>query len=145
MKVSKLPITKLQKKSPQLWWLFHLWCFTQFGVLFSPIALKVVGPLLLSTGSSQTSISTLLVQGATSFSSLSSTLNSAMDSAERLIEDLESYIHNHLRNGVSTNSTRDGNVTATDSTPAAFTSHFSRNVDTTADIGLEIQTTDSNI
>ena len=97
------------------------------------------------TGSSQTPISTLLVQGAASFSSLSSALNSAMDSAERLVEDLESYIHNHPTNGVNTNSTHDGNVAATDSTPAASTSHFSRNVDTTADIGLEIQTTDSNI
>ena len=44
-------ITK--KKSPQLWWLFYLWCFTQFGVLLSPIALKVVDPLLLDSNSSR--------------------------------------------------------------------------------------------
>ena len=42
-----------KKKSPQLWWLFSLWCFTQFGVLLSPIALKVVGPLLLDSNSSK--------------------------------------------------------------------------------------------
>lgn len=40
-------------------------------------------------------VSRLLLQGAASFSSLSSALNSAMDSAERLVEDLETYIHNH--------------------------------------------------
>ena len=51
MKVSKLPITKLQK-SPQFFWLFSLWCFTQFGVLLSPIYLKVVDPLLLDSNSS---------------------------------------------------------------------------------------------
>nr|ACU20392.1 unknown [Glycine max] len=97
------------------------------------------------TGSSRTPISTLLVQGAASFSSLSSALNSAMDSAERLVEDLESYFHNHQTNGVNTSSTHNGNVAATDSTPAASTSPFSRNVDTTANIGSEIQTTDNNI
>ena len=52
MKISKLPITKLQK-GPQFWWLFSLWWFTQFGVLLSPIALKVVGPLLLYSNSSR--------------------------------------------------------------------------------------------
>jgi len=52
MKVSKFPITKLQK-SPQFWWLFYLWCFTQFVVLLSPIALKVVGPFLLDSNSSR--------------------------------------------------------------------------------------------
>ena len=52
MKVSKFPITKLQK-SPQFWWFFTLWCFTQFGVLVSPIALKVVGPLLLDSNASR--------------------------------------------------------------------------------------------
>ena len=52
MKVSKLPITKLQN-SPQFWWLFSLWWFTQFGVLLSPIALKVVGPLLLDSSTSR--------------------------------------------------------------------------------------------
>ena len=29
------------------------WCFTQFGVLLSPMALKVVGPLLLDSNSSR--------------------------------------------------------------------------------------------
>jgi len=47
MKVSKLPITKLQK-SPQFWWLFSLWCFTQFGLFLSPIALKVLTPCFLT-------------------------------------------------------------------------------------------------
>ena len=50
MKVSKLPITKL-KKGPQFWCFFSLWWFTQFGVLLSPIALKVVGPSLLDWNS----------------------------------------------------------------------------------------------
>ena len=48
MKASKLSITKLQK-SPQFWWLFSLRWFTQFGVLLSPIALKVVDPFLLDS------------------------------------------------------------------------------------------------
>ena len=52
MKISKFPITKLQN-SPQFWWLFSLWWFTQFGVLLSLIALKVVGPLLLDSNSSR--------------------------------------------------------------------------------------------
>ena len=52
MKVSKLQITKLQN-GPQFWWLFSLWWFTQFGVLLNPIALKVVGPLLLDSNSSR--------------------------------------------------------------------------------------------
>ena len=52
MKVRKLSIIKLQK-GPQFWWLFSLWWFTQFGVLLSPIALKVVGPLLLDSNSSR--------------------------------------------------------------------------------------------
>lgn len=52
MEVSKLSITKLQK-GPQVWWLFSLWWFTQFGVLLSPIALKVVFPLLLDSNSSR--------------------------------------------------------------------------------------------
>jgi len=41
------------KKSPQFWCLFSLLCFTQFGVLLIPIALKVVGPLLLDSNSSR--------------------------------------------------------------------------------------------
>ena len=52
MKVSKLPITKLQN-GPQFWGLFSLWWFTQFGLLLSPIALKVVSPLLLDSNSSR--------------------------------------------------------------------------------------------
>ena len=36
------------KKSPQFRWLFSLLCFNQFGVLLSPIALKVVGPFFLT-------------------------------------------------------------------------------------------------
>ena len=52
MKVSKLQITKLQN-GPRFWWLFSLWLFTQFGVLLSPIAHKVVGPLLLHSNSSR--------------------------------------------------------------------------------------------
>ena len=52
MKVSKLKIKKLQN-GPQFWLLFSLWWFTQFGVLLSPIALKVVGPLLLDSNSSR--------------------------------------------------------------------------------------------
>ena len=52
MKVRKLSIAKLQN-NPQFWWLFSLWWFTQFGVLLSPIALKVVRPLLLDSNSSR--------------------------------------------------------------------------------------------
>lgn len=94
-----------------------------------------------SAGSSP--ISSLLVQGAASFSSLSSALNSAMDSAERLVEDLESYIHDYQVGG--SGQSNNGNVAATDSTAAASTPPLSRNVNPTADIGSEIQTTDSNI
>jgi len=52
LKAMKLPITELQN-SPQFWWLCSLWWFTQFRVLLSPIALKVVGPLLLDSNSSR--------------------------------------------------------------------------------------------
>lgn len=103
------------------------------------------------TGSSP--ISSLLVQGAASFSSLSSALNSAMDSAERLVEDLELYIHDHQVGGsgqlnlrdVNRHSTDNGNVAAAGSSVAASTFPFSRDFNATADIGSEIQTTDSNI
>ncbi|XP_059434850.1 uncharacterized protein LOC132167834 [Corylus avellana] len=44
-------------------------------------------------------VSRLLLQGAASFSSLSSALNTAMDSAERLVEDLEAYIHSSHTSG----------------------------------------------
>jgi E3 ubiquitin-protein ligase RNF5 len=40
-------------------------------------------------------VSRLLLQGAASFSSLSYALNTARDSAERLVDDLETYIHGH--------------------------------------------------
>ena len=49
----KIANYKLKKKSPQFWWLFSFLCFTQFGVLIIPIALKVVGPLLLDSNSSR--------------------------------------------------------------------------------------------
>ena len=52
MKVSKLAVTKLHKVL-NFWWLFSLWWFTQFGLLLSPVALKVVGPLLLDSNSSR--------------------------------------------------------------------------------------------
>lgn len=39
-------------------------------------------------------VSRLILHGAASFSSVSSALNSAMDSAERLVEDLEAFINN---------------------------------------------------
>ena len=53
LKAKQIVNYKITKKSPQLWWLFYLWCFTQFGVLLSPIALKVVDPLLLDSNSSR--------------------------------------------------------------------------------------------
>ena len=49
-KIVNCKITK--KKSLQFVWLFSLWCFTQYGVLLSPIAHKVVDPLLLDSNSS---------------------------------------------------------------------------------------------
>ena len=55
MKVSKLSITKVHK-GPQFWWLLSLWWFTQFGVLLSSIAFKVVGPSLLDWNSSMDDI-----------------------------------------------------------------------------------------
>ncbi|KAL2326541.1 hypothetical protein Fmac_025599 [Flemingia macrophylla] len=103
-----------------------------------------------SAGSSP--ISSLLVQGAASFSSLSSALNSAMDSAERLVEDLELYIHDRQVGGeqlnlpdINRNPTDIGNVAATSSTVAASTFPLSWDFNDTADIGSEIQTIDSNI
>ncbi|KAK7317283.1 hypothetical protein RJT34_01373 [Clitoria ternatea] len=98
-------------------------------------------------------ISRLLLQGAASFSSLSSALNSAMDSAERLVEDLELYIHDHHAGGsrqinhhaVNRSPTFNGNVSASNSSAAASVSPLSRNVDTTADMGTEIWIMGSNI
>jgi len=48
----QLQINFQLQKVTQFWWLFSPWCFTQFGVLLSPIALKVVGPLLFDSNSS---------------------------------------------------------------------------------------------
>jgi len=53
LKAKQIANYKITKKSPQLWWLFSLLCFTQFGVLLSSIALKVVDPLLLDSNSSR--------------------------------------------------------------------------------------------
>ena len=50
--VTKIESNEGKRTSPKFWWLFSPWCFTQFGVLLSPIALKVVGPLLLDSNSS---------------------------------------------------------------------------------------------
>ncbi|KAK7283843.1 hypothetical protein RIF29_13591 [Crotalaria pallida] len=44
-------------------------------------------------------IQRLVVQGAASFSSLQSAVNSALYSADRIVEDLESYIHGHQTGG----------------------------------------------
>ncbi|KAK7405452.1 hypothetical protein VNO78_06755 [Psophocarpus tetragonolobus] len=88
-----------------------------------------------STASSPSPISTLLVQRATSFSSLYTALSSAMQSAERLVEDLESYIH------VNRNSIPNVNVAATNSTNAPFVRNV---VDTTPEIFVEIMGTNSN-
>ena len=52
-KAKQIANYKITKKCLQFRWLFSLWCFTQFGVLLSPIALKVVGPLLLDSNSSR--------------------------------------------------------------------------------------------
>ncbi|KAJ1409711.1 Zinc finger, RING-type [Sesbania bispinosa] len=107
----------------------------------------------------------LLEQGAASFSSLSSAFNSAMDSAERFVEDLESYVHGqHIggsrrsnRRAVYRNSTFNvvaginqsvsltQDFAATNSASAAYVSPINRNVDTVAVLGSGIQTTDSNI
>ena len=53
LKAKQIVNYKITKKSPQLWWLFYLWCFTQFGVFLCPIAPKVVDPLLLDSNSSR--------------------------------------------------------------------------------------------
>ena len=51
LKAKQIANYKIKKKSLQFWWLFSLWCFTQFGVVLIPIALKVVSPLLLDSNS----------------------------------------------------------------------------------------------
>ncbi|RHN59438.1 hypothetical protein MtrunA17_Chr4g0013301 [Medicago truncatula] len=113
-------------------------------------------------------VSRLLEQGASSFSSLSSALNSAMDSAERLVQDLESYINGHNTGGsreqnppaVTRNSTlgvaatnqsesRARDVDLTNSVAAAASvSPLSRNVDNVDNVavtGSQIHTTDRNV
>ncbi|KAI4333201.1 hypothetical protein L6164_018038 [Bauhinia variegata] len=105
-------------------------------------------------------VSRLLMQGVASFSSLSSALNSAMDSAERLVEDLETYIHNHHLGGrqqlnhgvvsadspfniVATTQTAINTpdvAAATNSVAMASISPSIRNNVATVAIGLEIQT-----
>ncbi|CAK8575204.1 unnamed protein product [Lathyrus sativus] len=97
-------------------------------------------------------VSRLLEQGASSFSSLSSALNSAMDSAERLVQDLESYIHGHNIGGsrelnhralvaIDRSESRAQDVVNVANSAAAA----ARNVDNIAFSGSEIQTTDRNI
>lgn len=49
-----------------------------------------------SEGLHSVQVSRLLSQGSGSLPSLSSALNTALSSAERLVEDLEEYIHSHL-------------------------------------------------
>jgi len=51
-KAKQIANYKITKKCLQFRWLFSLWCFTQFGVLLSPTAHKVFGPLLLDSNSS---------------------------------------------------------------------------------------------
>ncbi|XP_057458369.1 uncharacterized protein LOC130749098 isoform X1 [Lotus japonicus] len=109
-------------------------------------------------------ISRLLVQRAASFSSISSRLNSAMDSAERLVQDLESYIHrdhtgesrqlnppdadrNPTFSATATNRSESltQDVAAANSATATSVSPISSNVDTVAVIDSGIQTTDDNV
>ncbi|KAJ9174405.1 hypothetical protein P3X46_013052 [Hevea brasiliensis] len=108
--------------------------------------------------------SRLLMQGAASFSSLSSALNSAMDSVERLVEDLEASIHrrrirrNHQRSASVVDRGSVSNVAAaiqrdrqivnnaadTDSTMARPASSFSTNTTATV-VQLENQRTDTSV
>ncbi|XP_058729417.1 uncharacterized protein LOC131601582 isoform X1 [Vicia villosa] len=105
-------------------------------------------------------VSRLLEQGASSFSSLSSALNSAMDSAERLVQDLESYIHGHNIGGSRELNTHADNrspslsIAATNRTEsraqdvvdvANSAAAAARNVDDIAVIGSEILTIDRDI
>ncbi|CAJ2655462.1 unnamed protein product [Trifolium pratense] len=104
-------------------------------------------------------VSRLLGQGASSFSTLSTALNSAMDSAERLVQDLESYIHgrriggsreqhprvvNRSSNG-SESRAQDVVAVTNSAAAAASVSPLSSNVDNIAAIGSETQTTDRNV
>ncbi|KAF2293666.1 hypothetical protein GH714_003953 [Hevea brasiliensis] len=108
--------------------------------------------------------SRLLMQGAASFSSLSSALNSAMDSVERLVEDLEASIHrrrirrNHQRSASVVDRGSVSNIAAaiqrdrqlvnnaadTDSTMARPASSFSTNTTATV-VQLENQRTDTSV
>lgn len=111
-------------------------------------------------------VSRLLEQGASSFSSLSTALNSAMDSAERLVQDLESYINGHNTGGsreqnppavarnptlgvAATNQSESRAQDVVDLTnsvaAAASVSPLSRNVDNVAVAGSQIHTTDRNV
>lgn len=105
-------------------------------------------------------VSRMLEQGASSFSSLSSAINSAMDSAERLVQDLESYIHGHNIGGsrelnhlaenrssmfsfAATNRSESRAQDVVDVANSAAAA--ARNVDNIAASGSEIQTTDKDI
>ncbi|GAU26569.1 hypothetical protein TSUD_266830 [Trifolium subterraneum] len=107
-------------------------------------------------------VSRLLGQGASSFSVLSTALNSAMDSAERLVQDLESYIHGRgvggnreqnprvvTRSVAATNGSesraQDVVAVTNSAAAAASVSPLSSNVDNIAAIGSETQTTDRNV
>ncbi|XP_054816509.1 uncharacterized protein LOC129316224 [Prosopis cineraria] len=113
-------------------------------------------------------LSRLLVEGAASFSSLSSALNSAMDSAERLVGDLEAYIHPqqpqpigssrellhplpHNRDSPSSIAATNQSgrlipdVAASNSAANASLSPLHMNNDATAVIDSGIQTTDSSV
>jgi E3 ubiquitin-protein ligase RNF5 len=111
-------------------------------------------------------VSRLLGQGASSFSMLSTALNSAMDSAERLVQDLESYINgrgiggSREQNPRAVNRSSTFSVAATNgsesrapdsvavtnsATAAASVSPLSSNVDNISAIGSETQTTDRDI
>lgn len=110
--------------------------------------------------------SRLPVQEDPSFSSLSSALDTAIETVERLVQGLESYINGHQIGGsiqlnprpVSRNSTfsvadtnrseiHDQEVAAVTNSvaSAASVSPLNRNVDNMAVIGSEIQTTDRNV
>ncbi|KAF7824476.1 E3 ubiquitin-protein ligase RMA3 [Senna tora] len=113
-------------------------------------------------------LSRLLVEGAASFSSLSSALNSAMDSAERLVGDLEAYIHpqqpqpggrirqqldpsSHLSilppplTGANVPWSHTPDVAATNSAASTSISPPGMNDNVTAVINSGIQTTDSSV
>ena len=53
LKAKKIVNYKISKKKSLIVVAILTWWFTQFGVLLSPIALRVVGPLLLDSNSSR--------------------------------------------------------------------------------------------